>query len=82
MKIKIKGGVIFVVEEGLDDRAIGSLFPVATETDEKIIECGTESVDEIKKFVEDVRSGSFKPRKAVKVFEDLLEKHELIKKSA
>jgi len=74
LKIK-KDGIIYACEEGLEDRAIGALFPNATEEDERIIECGSEALPAIEKFVEEVNSGSFKPRSVVKEFEQLLLRH-------
>lgn len=75
MNLKIKKGVIYACEEGIEDRAIGSIFDSATEDDERIIECGSEAVAAVEQFVQEVNSGSFKPRSAVKEFEKLLEKY-------
>lgn len=77
MKLKIKNGIIYACEEfeGSSDRAIGSLFPTATEEDERIIECGSETVKAVEEFIEKVNTGSFKPRAVVKEFESILAKH-------
>lgn len=75
MKLKIKQGVIYACEDGIEDRAIGSLFPIATEEEERIIECGSELVTEVEEFVAKVNKGKFKPRAVVKDFESILAKH-------
>lgn len=75
MSLKIKKGVIYACEEGLEDRPIGSLFETASEEDERIIECGSETVKAVEEFVKQVNSGKFKPRAVVKEFEQILERH-------
>lgn len=75
MKLKIRNGVIFACEEGVEERAIGSIFASATQEDERIIECGSEAVPAIEEFVQKVNSGEFKPRAAVKEFEQILQKY-------
>lgn len=75
MNLKIKKGVIYACEEGLEDRAIGAIFDVASDEDERIIECGSEAIKAVEDFVEQVNSGSFKPRQAVKRFEEILMKY-------
>lgn len=75
MRIKIRQGVIYVCDEGLEDRPIGTIFPNATEQDERIIECGSEAVIAIEEFVKEVNSGTFKPRTVTRRFEQLLERH-------
>jgi hypothetical protein len=73
MKLKIRKG--FVYNE--DDVIIAVLTEGATEDDERTIEFGSEAVIAVEKFVEDVNSGSFKPRGAVKEFEKLIEKYSI-----
>lgn len=75
MILKIKKGVIYACEEGLEDRPIGSIFDTANEEDERIIECGSETVKAVEEFVEEVNSGSFKPRQVVRRFEEILQKY-------
>lgn len=75
MKLKIKNGVIYSVSEFGEDCAIGTLFPNATEEDERIIECGSEILPEVEEFIEKVNKNEFKPRAAVKAFEQILAKH-------
>jgi len=75
MTLKIKKGIIYTCEDGLEDNPIGSLFETATEEEEKIIECGSELLPAVQKFIDDVNSGKFKPRSVVKDLEKILEKH-------
>lgn len=75
MKLKINRGVIYACEEGLEDRPIGSIFDSATEEDERIIECGSEAIIAVEEFVQKVNSGEFKPRAAVKEFEQILTRY-------
>jgi hypothetical protein len=75
MKLKIRNGVIYACEEGLEDRPIGSIFDSASEEDERIIECGSETVRAVEEFVAEVNSGSFKPRTVVRRFEEILQKY-------
>lgn len=74
LKIK-KDGVIYACEEGVEDRAIGALFPNATEEDERTIECGSEALPVIEQFIEKVNTGKFTPKTVVKEFEQLLLRH-------
>jgi len=74
LKIK-KDGIIYACEEGFEDRAIGTLFPNATEEDERIIECGSEAIPIVEEFIEKVNSGKFTPKTVVKEFEQLLLRH-------
>lgn len=75
MILRIKKGIIYACEDGLEDRPLGSVFDTATEEDEKLIECGSELLPVVEKFVSDVNSGKFKPRAVVKDLERVLEKH-------
>lgn len=75
MILKIKKGVIYACEEGMEDRAIGSVFDTATEEDERIIECGSEVLPAVENFVNEVNSGKFKPRAVVRDLENVLAKH-------
>lgn len=74
MKLKIKDGMIWNEDE---TRVIAVLTEDATEIEERAIELGSEAVPIIERFVADVNSGSFKPREAVKRFENILEKHKI-----
>lgn len=71
MKLKIRNGMVW----NEDDRVIAVLTEDATEQDERTIELGSEAVPAIEEFIEKVNSGSFKPRTAVKEFENLIEKY-------
>jgi len=77
MILKIKKGVIFVCEDGIEDTPIGSIFENAPEEAERIIECGSEVLPAVKDFVDRVSNGSLKPKKAYDEFESILKKHEL-----
>lgn len=72
MKLKIRNGVIYSCEEGLEDKPIGSIFPTASEKEERIIECGSEVLPAVVAFIEKVNTGTLKPRAAVKEFESIL----------
>ena len=74
MLIRIRTGIIYRVEEGIEF-PIGSLFDGASEIDEKTIECGSEIVPAVEKFILEVNSGTFKPRKVVKELEKILDRH-------
>ena len=73
MKLKVKNGVIYDME---DDTIKGTVSDDSFEI-QRVIECGSEALPAIEEFIRDVNSGSFKPRTAVKKFENLLEKYEL-----
>lgn len=75
MILKIKRGVIYACEEGLDDKPIGSLFDNATEEEERLIECGSEVIPAVEQFIAKVNSGTLKPRAIVKEFESILNKY-------
>lgn len=70
MRLKIRNGIIYD-ENGL----IKGTAPDVTPETERTIEGGSEAIQEIEKFVEEVKNGSFKPRTVVKRFEQLLEKY-------
>lgn len=76
MKIKIRKNEIWRIEENDEETLIGILTDEANALDEKIIQCGSEAVPAIEKFIQDVNSGSFKPRTAVKEFEQIIYKYE------
>lgn len=73
MKLKVKNGIIYDME---DETIKGTISDDSFEV-QRVIECGSEALPAIQEFVEEVNSGSFKPRTAVKRFEKLLEKYEL-----
>lgn len=75
MIIKIKKGVIYRLENEIET-PIGSLFDHATDEDEKTIECGVEMLPKVQEFIDNVNSGSFKPRSVVKELESVLRKYE------
>lgn len=75
MILKVKKGVIYSCEEGLEDKPIGSLFDVATEEDERLVECGSEILPVVEEFIQKVNNGKFKPRAIVKEFEQILSKY-------
>jgi hypothetical protein len=74
MIIKIRKGIIYASEYGIE-QAIGSIFDSASEEHERTIECAVEALPAVQKFIDDVNSGSFKPRAAVREFEKVLEKY-------
>lgn len=74
MIIKIRNGIIYRVEYGTEI-AIGTILDGASEDVEKTIECGAEVLPAVEKFIKDVNSGAFKPRKLVKSLEQILEKY-------
>lgn len=74
MTIRVRNGIIYKVIEG-HEFAIGSLFDGASEMDEKTIECGADIIPAVEKFISDVNSGTFKPRKLVKELEIILDRH-------
>jgi hypothetical protein len=74
MIIKIRKGVIYACDNGYEE-PIGSIFDSASEEHERTLECAAEALPVVRKFIDDVNSGSFKPRAAVKEFEKVLEKY-------
>jgi hypothetical protein len=75
MILKIKKGVIYSCEPGVEDKPIGSIFENATEEEERLIECGSEVIPAVEEFIKNVNSGTFKPRSVVKEFENILQKY-------
>jgi len=75
MTIKIKKGVIYSCEEGIEDKPIGAIFDTATDLEESTLECAVEALPAVKNFIEEVNSGTFKPRSLVKSLEQILDKH-------
>lgn len=73
MKLKVKNGVIYDME---DNTIKGTVSDDSFEI-QRVIECGSEAIPAIEEFVADVNSGIFKPRTAVKKFEQILEKYEI-----
>lgn len=71
MKLKVKNGIIYNME---DNTIIGTLSTDSDEA-ERVIECGSEVLPIVEKFVEDQNNGTFKPRATMKQFELLLEKY-------
>lgn len=75
MILRIKKGIIYAIEEGQDERPIGSMFENSTELDERTVECGSEIIPVVEDFIDKVNTGSFKPRSAIKEFEQILKKY-------
>lgn len=73
MKLRVKNGIIY--DEF--DSIVGSLNDGVSDDIERTIECGSDAIPIIQKVVDEVNSGSFKPRSIVKEFEKLLEKYEI-----
>lgn len=71
MKWKIKDGMVY--DENGDIVAI--LPPVSHDFNEKTIEVAPMAIEAIHDFVQQVNSGSLKPRSAVKIFEKVLEQY-------
>lgn len=71
MKWTIKNKVVF----GEDGQVVCVLPDEAEDYIEKTIEVAPEAIEAINDFVNQVNSGSLKPRTAVKVFEKILEKY-------
>lgn len=76
MTIRVKMGVIYVCQDGFEDKAIGSVFDNASFEEIKAIECGSDILPVVQEFISDVNSGSMKPRSAVKEFERILMKYD------
>lgn len=70
MRLRIRDGIIYNEDGGIVGTA-----PNVTPEVERTIEGGSEAIQEIEKFVEDQRTGKFRPRTATKRFEQLLEKY-------
>lgn len=75
MKIRIKDGIIYAIQEGVDEKAIGSMFPTSTFQEERIIECGSDVLPVVEDFIKEVNSGTLKPKKATDRFEAILKAH-------
>lgn len=74
MTIKISKGIIYACEDG-NERAIGTMLDNSDFMDEKMIECGPEIIGAVQTFVEQVNSGTLKPKKAVDAFQRILDKY-------
>lgn len=73
MKMKIKDGLIY----NEFDIAIGSVFEDATDEERSVLESSGEMADAVISFVENINSGSHKPRAAAKEFERIIDKYNL-----
>lgn len=73
MKFKVKDGMLFN-EEG---KIIAVLTDEITEKEEQTLEATGEALEAINAFVDDVNSGSHKPKRAVNEFQRILDKFEL-----
>ena len=71
MKLIIRNGIIYD-EDGIPQGSINEDYNL-----NRAIEAGSEAVEAIKKFVDQVNHGSFKPRTVVKEFESLLRKYDI-----
>ena len=67
-KLFIRGGFIY----NETDQIVGTITEQLSQEELRTIEGGGEALEAIQNFVETVNSGSLKPRKAVKEFENLL----------
>jgi len=72
MKLKIKNGVIYTPE----GRAVGVLSEHADEKITESIEMGTDLIDTVREFIDQVNSGKLRPRSSVKKFENVIQKYE------
>ncbi len=75
MTIKVRKGVIYSVDETGDEKPIGAIFDTATDLEEKTVECAIEALPAVKQFIDDVNTGTLKPRSTVKAFEQILDKY-------
>ena len=73
MILKVRNGGIYR-EDGVK---VAVLTNEATEQDEIAIEFGSEAAPALTKFVDQVNSGSFKPRTVVKELEKIAEKYRI-----
>lgn len=74
MKLKIKNGFIYSYDCE-EPRIIGTVDVDLTEEEQKVIELGSELVQPVISFVENVKSGKFKPRHEVKIIDAIIEKY-------
>jgi hypothetical protein len=72
MKLKIRNGVIYTPE----GKAVGVLSENADELITDSIEMGTELIDVVEEFIDQVNSGKLRPRSTVKKFENVIQKYE------
>ena len=73
MKFKIKDGML-LNEEGVP---IAFLYDGISDEEEKILEASGEALTAINSFVEGIKSGTHKPKKAVDEFQRILDKYEI-----
>ena len=73
MKMKIKDGLIY----NELDVAIGAVFQDATDEERNAIESSGEMTEAVLSFVENVNSGTHRPRAASKEFERIIDKYNL-----
>lgn len=77
MRLKIKNNEIWRIDESGEEKLIGILTDDANETDERIIQCGSEAVPAVESFINQVNSGKFKPKTVVKEFERIINKYSI-----
>lgn len=70
-RFKIKDGMLWNDE----DKIIAVVTEEVTQEEESILEASGEAVDAMKRFIGEINSGKFKPRAAVKSFENILERY-------
>lgn len=70
MRLKIRNGIIYD-----EDGCIVGTAPDVTPEIERVIEGGSEALQEIEGFVAEINSGKFKPRVVARRFEQLLDKY-------
>lgn len=74
MILKVKKGLVYN-EDGVCVAVITDLPDDIAEEVERTIEFGSEAAPAIGKFIEQVNSGSFKPRSVVKELEKIADKY-------
>lgn len=73
MKWNVRSGLL----RDEDENIIAVMPDDSYGINERIMESAPEAIDAIRKFIEEVNSGSLKPRTAVKEFEKILYKYDL-----
>lgn len=75
MRLIVKNGFIYN-EAGVIVMIMADyLSPEVQEEVERVVEFGSEAVPAVEKFIDEVNSGSFKPRSVVKRFEEIANRY-------
>lgn len=74
MKLTVRNGLVYN-EDGTCVLVMADLPPEEAEAVEKVIEFGSEAAPALVKLMEDINSGSFKPRSIVKEIESIYNKY-------